>query len=205
MLANSPDRLRVRLDAMYVEERRIDALLRAKQDDLQSAYDQLQVAETDSAAEEKASQEHLESRDSSRCSLAFQEEADKTFEEFEANSDSFWREERESGSCVLPAEVTKALMSLGTNLPSSIVPRRQELPRVRLHHLLLPRSIIRRRTRAQTLDSTSNCSHSSPPARALPSKQLPRSALDLRRPSTVGPRLERPRAVWSLCRHTARL
>ena len=104
-------------------------------------------------------------------------------------------ERRESGSCVLPAQVTRALMSLGTNLASAIVPRRQVLPRVRLHHLLLPRSIIRRRTRAQTHDSTSNCSHSSPPARALQSTQLSRSALDLRRPSTDGPRPERPRTI----------
>ena len=95
MRANSPDPLRARLDAMYVEERRIDALLRAKQDDFLSAFDQLQVAETDSAAEEVAPQKHLESRYSSRCSLAFQEEADQTFEECQANSNRFWREERE--------------------------------------------------------------------------------------------------------------
>ena len=80
---------------MYVEEIRIDALLRAKQDDLQSAYDQLQVAETDSAAEEEAPQEHLKSRYSSRCSLAFQEERNQTFEECQANSDRFWIEEKE--------------------------------------------------------------------------------------------------------------
>ena len=74
-----------------------------------------------------------------------------------------------------------------------------------MHHLLLLPSIIRRRTRAQTLDSTSNCSQSSPPARALPSTQLPRSVLDFRRPSTVGPRPERPRTILSQGRNTTQL
>ena len=200
--ANSPDRLRARLDAMYVE-RRIDALLRSKQNDLQSAYDQLQVAETDSAAEEEASQEHLEFRYSSRCSRAFQEKADQTFEECQANSDRFWREERESGCCVLPAEVTEALKSLETDIPSAIVSSRQDLRRVRLQPPLLPLSIIHCRMRAQTLESVSCCSHRSPPARALLSTQLPRSAFNLRRTQTVGPRLERPRVVWSLSAYCA--
>ena len=60
--ANSQHCLRARHDAMYAEERRFDALLRAKQDDLQSAYDQLQIAENDSAAGEEAPQEQLVSR-----------------------------------------------------------------------------------------------------------------------------------------------
>ena len=165
------------------------------QHDFQSVYDQLHAVETDCDAEEEAHQEQLVTRYHSRCPLAFQPEADQLDQEHRARLYRFQEEERESGSCVLPAEVTRALKFLETNLPSAIVHRRQELPRVRLYHLLLPQSIILRRTRAQTLESPSNCSHSYPPARALPSKQLPRSAFDLRRPSTVGPRPERPRTI----------
>ena len=79
---------------MYAEERRFDTLLRAKQDNLQSAYYQLQAAKNDSAAGEEAPHEHLVSRYYSRCPLTFQPEADQLDQERRARVDRFQREER---------------------------------------------------------------------------------------------------------------
>ena len=66
--ATSPDRVQVRLDAIYAEERRVDAILQAKQRDLQALHDQIR-AEKDRACREY--EHHQRDRD------ALQAEADR--------------------------------------------------------------------------------------------------------------------------------
>ena len=78
---------------MYAEERRIEALLHAKQHDIQSAVDELQAVEIDCDAEEEAPQEQLVTRYHSRCPLAFQPEADQLDQEHRARLYRFQDEE----------------------------------------------------------------------------------------------------------------
>ena len=73
--ATSPDRVQVRLDAMYAEERRVDAILQAKQRDLQALHDQMR------AEEDRARREYeLHQRDRD----ALQAEADRLDNEHRA-------------------------------------------------------------------------------------------------------------------------
>ena len=83
--ATSPDRVQVRLNAIYAEERRVDAILQAKQLDLQALHDQMR-AEKDRARREY--EQHQRDRD------ALQAEADRLDNEHLARLLHFQKEER---------------------------------------------------------------------------------------------------------------
>ena len=70
--ANSPDRLQARLEAMCAEERRVDALLSAKQQDLQAINDRV------CAEEDRAQREALQHQ---RDVIAFQAKANRLSQE----------------------------------------------------------------------------------------------------------------------------
>ena len=81
-----PDRVQMRLGAMYAEERRVDAILQAKQRHLLVMHDQMR-AEDDRARREFEKRQHdLE---------AFQAEADRLDNEHRARFLHFQREERD--------------------------------------------------------------------------------------------------------------
>ena len=83
--ATSPDRVQMRLDAMYAEERRVDAIKEAKQRDLQALHDQMR-AEEDRAGRECERQRDLD---------ALQAEADRLDKEHRSRLLHFQREERD--------------------------------------------------------------------------------------------------------------
>ena len=84
--AMSPDFVQVRLDAIYAEERRVDAILQAKQRDLLALHDQMR-ADEDRARREY--EQHQRDRD------ALQAQADRFDNEHRARLLHFQREERD--------------------------------------------------------------------------------------------------------------
>ena len=83
----SIDRVQMRLDAMYAEERRVDAILQAKQPDLLALHDQMR-AKIDRARREF--QKHQHDRE------AFQAEADRRDNEHRARLLHFQKEEKKA-------------------------------------------------------------------------------------------------------------
>ena len=80
MLANSPDPLQARLEAMRAEERRLDAFLRANQQDLQAIHDRVREEE------DCAQREFLQHQ---RDVIAFQAEADRLTQEHQDRMSRF--------------------------------------------------------------------------------------------------------------------
>ena len=82
----SPDNVQVRLNAIYAEERRVDAILQANQRDLQALHDQMRT-EVDRARREY--EQHQRDRN------ALQAEADRLDNEHLARLLHFQRDERD--------------------------------------------------------------------------------------------------------------
>ena len=91
--AESSERAQARLDGIRAEERHMDAILRAKQRDLQLVSDQLQSLETGRAAEEDRARRDYQQH---QCDvLANQAEADRRDSKHQARLLQFQREEKE--------------------------------------------------------------------------------------------------------------
>ena len=151
--ANSPDPLQARLEAMRAEERRLDALLRAKQQDFQAIHDRVR------AEEARAQREALQHQ---RDVIAFQAEADRLSQEHQDRMAHFQREEWPPPS----AHGFSKTITLGV-----VAPRRHAPWRV-LHQPQRPRPIKQRKRPAVTLDSLNIDSLPLPLALTLPSTQV---------------------------------